>query len=62
MKNRRKVKDRRAYNLMQDQAYPCNRRFRPCRRLNSISVEWVPKNTVSQHPVILQMFSKLGYA
>ena len=36
---RRKLKDRRAKELKQDQAFPCNRRRQSCRRLNDISVE-----------------------
>ena len=42
MRERRKVQDRRAYNSKQDQAFPYNRRVRPCRRLNNISVKWYP--------------------
>jgi len=42
MKNRRKVKDRRDNNYKQDLLFPCNRRNRPDRRLNSISVEFIP--------------------
>jgi len=44
IKERRKVKDRRAYNQEKDQAYPYNRRIRPCRRLNNISVRWHPSD------------------
>jgi hypothetical protein len=61
MENRRKVKDRRAYNQEQDRGYPCNRRYRPCRRLNNISANWIPTATITRHPVISLMFRKLGY-
>jgi hypothetical protein len=57
---RRKVRDRRANDLKLDQTFPCNRRFRPCRRLNNISAEWIPSETITRHPVIRQMFRKLG--
>jgi len=56
------VKDRRANNLEQDQNYPHNRRIRPCRRLQNISAELIPEDTVLRHPVICQMFRHLGYA
>jgi hypothetical protein len=62
MNAKRRAKDRRGHNLMQDKEYRCNRRIRPCRRLDSISAEWVSMDTVSRHPVIWQMFQKLGYA
>lgn len=61
MKDRRKLADRRAYNARQDREYPCNRRYRPCRRLNNISADWIPTDIISRHPVISLMFSKLGY-
>ena len=61
MKDRRKILDRRAYNRKQDRAYPCNRRYRPCRRLNNISANWVPLETVTRHPVIWRMFRRQGY-
>jgi hypothetical protein len=61
MHEKRKVQDRRAHNLKQDQAHPRNRRIRPCRRLDNISAEWIPMNTISRHPVIFNMFRKLGY-
>ena len=62
MNNKRTVTDRRAHNLKQDQLYARNRRFRPCRRLDNISAEWIPENTINRHPVIWDMFRKLGYA
>ena len=61
MSNKRKVNDRRGHNLSQDQEHACNRRIRPCRRLGNISAEWIPISTVSRHPVICDMFRKLGY-
>jgi hypothetical protein len=42
MKNRRKAKDRRGNNYKQELSFPCNRRYRPDRRLNSISAEFIP--------------------
>jgi len=60
MKDRRKGKDRRANNWKQDQAYQSNRRIRPCRRLDSISAEWVPMDAISRHPAIWQMFRTLA--
>jgi hypothetical protein len=62
MNDRRKGKDRRAYNLKQDQAYPCNRRIHPCRRLDSISAEWIPMGAIKQYPVLWQVFSNLRRA
>jgi hypothetical protein len=62
MNRKRNEKDRRDYNLKQDNEFPCNRRIRPCRRLDSISAEWIPMETVTRHPVIWKMFQKLGYA
>jgi hypothetical protein len=61
MKNRRKVNDRRAYNPEQDRLPSCNRRYRPCRRLNNISADWIPMETITRHPVIPLMFRKRGY-
>jgi hypothetical protein len=60
MNERRKAKDQRANDLKQDQAYKCNRRIRPCRRLNNISAEWIPMGAIKRHPVIWYMFHKLG--
>jgi hypothetical protein len=61
MANRRKTIDRRAYNLKQDNEYRCNRRYRPCRRLNIISAKWFPRETLMRHPVIWYKLHKLGY-
>ena len=58
--DRRKGKDRRAYNPRQDEAYKCNRRIRPCRRLDSISAEWIPMGAIKQHPGIWHMFREQG--
>jgi hypothetical protein len=60
-KDRRKVQDRRANNLKQDQAFPHNRRYRPCRRLNNISVEEVDVDTFIHHPYLWLAFHVLGY-
>ena len=62
MNDKRKDTDRRAHDLLQDQERLCNRRIRPCRRLDSITAEWIPMNTINRHPVIWNMFRKLGYA
>lgn len=60
VKDRRKIKDRRANNLKQDNAYLNNRRHRPCRRLNSISAKWVPIETVMRHPILWLKFHEMG--
>ena len=62
MNDKRKVTDRRAYNPRQDKAYKCNRRIRPCRRLDSISAKWIPMGAIKRHPVIWHMFRELGCA
>ena len=58
MKNRRKLADRRHYKAKQDREYPCNRRVRPCRRLNNISAKWLSEETLNRHPVIWLTFRK----
>ncbi len=58
---RRKVKDRRANDLKQDQAFPYNRRYRPCRRLNNISVGEIHVDTFVRHPSLWAKFRHLGY-
>jgi hypothetical protein len=58
---KRKIKDRRANDLKQDQAFPCNRRFRPCRRLNNISVGEVHMDTFVRQPSLWVKFCNLGY-
>jgi len=50
--DQRKVTDRRRQAL----AWPNERRLRPDRRLNSISVEWIPFNEVSVHPITRNAF------
>ena len=60
MKNRRKLADRRQYNAKQDREFPCNRRVRPCRRLNNISVKWLSEDMLIRHPVIWLAFHKAG--
>ena len=57
----RSTKDRRANNLKKDQAFSCNRRFRPCRRLNNISVGEVHMDTFVRHPSLWARFRQLGY-
>jgi hypothetical protein len=60
-KDRRKVLDRRANNLKKDQGFPRNRRYRPCRRLNNISVEPVTLETFIHHPSLWLKLHLLGY-
>jgi hypothetical protein len=50
MEDRRKSPDRRSFNAKQEQACSNNRRRFPDRRLNKISVEWVPLEQVHDHP------------
>jgi len=50
--DQRKVTDRRRQEL----AWPNERRLRPDRRLNSISVEWIPFNEVYFHPITRDAF------
>jgi len=61
MKDRRKVKDGRSQNLCQDQQYSRNRRFRPCRRLNSISAKWISREMLIRHPIIWFKFRQIGF-
>ena len=49
MNNRRKIIDRRANNLKQDKGHRYNQRYRPCRRLNNISVKWIPLENINRH-------------
>jgi hypothetical protein len=58
---RRKTKDRRANDLKKDQAFPHNRRYRPCRRLNNISVEPVTLDTFIHHPSLWLRLHLMGY-
>ena len=60
MKNRRNLADRRQYNARQDREYPFNRRARPCRRLNNLSVKWLSEDTLIRHPVIWLAFHRAG--
>jgi hypothetical protein len=61
MGNRREIKDRRSNNLKHDREYRCNRRFRPCRRLNNIQAKWLHGETLMRHPLIWFKFRQLGY-
>jgi hypothetical protein len=54
MKERRKQKDRRSYNKPQSGA--CGHSRFPDRRLNSISVEWIPMGLVHSHPLTQRVF------
>lgn len=49
----RKVTDRRTC----EQSWPHDRRVQPDRRLNNISVEWVPFREVKSHPIIRDALS-----
>ena len=46
--DRRKITDRRT----QEQKLPYDHRVQPDRRLNNISVEWIPISEVNLHPVL----------
>jgi hypothetical protein len=54
MKERRKQKDRRGYSKP-DSGAGGRSRF-PDRRLNSISVEWIPMGLVHSHPKTHRVF------
>ena len=54
MKERRKLKDRRSYGKPKA-GISGHSRF-PDRRLNSISVEWVPMGLVHCHPITRRTF------
>ena len=58
MKERRKKADRRNFALKYHRPAKCDRRNSPDRRLNSISVEWVPISYVNIHPVTRLVFSR----
>jgi hypothetical protein len=57
--NRRIIIDRRLNNLKQDKEHRCNRRYRPCRRLNNISAKWIPMEALMRHPIIWFKFHKM---
>ena len=52
----RKIADRRRQAL----AWPNERRLRPDRRLNNISVEWVPFDEVNTHPITRDAFCSIS--
>jgi hypothetical protein len=54
MKERRKQKDRRGYG--KPQSGVCGHSRFPDRRLNSISVEWIPLGLVHSHPLTNRVF------
>lgn len=54
MKERRKLKDRRGYAKPRSGA--CGHSRFPDRRLNSISVEWIPLGLVHSHPLTQRVF------
>ena len=58
MKERRKQKDRRSYG--KPKAGTCERSRYPDRRLNSISVEWIPMGLVHCHPMTRRAFGFVG--
>ena len=51
--NRRNGADRRT----EEMKLPYNRRIRPDRRLNSISVEWIPDDEINLHPLVRRALS-----
>lgn len=46
--DRRKIAERRT----REQKLPYNHRIRPDRRLNNISVEWIPISEIDMHPAL----------
>jgi len=54
MRDRRKQKDRRGYGKPPSEV--CGRSRFPDRRLNNISVEWVPMGLVHSHPLTHRVF------
>jgi hypothetical protein len=54
MKERRKQKDRRSYG--KPKSGVCGGSRFPDRRLNSISVEWIPMGLVHSHPITHRVF------
>lgn len=52
--DRRMVTDRR----IQEQKLPYDRRVQPDRRLNNISVEWIPLSEVTLHPTLREALSR----
>jgi len=53
--DQRKITDRRRQEL----TWPNERRLRPDRRLNNISVEWIPFNEVYFHPITRDAFCSI---
>jgi len=51
--DQRKITDRRT----QKQILPYDHRVRPDRRLNNISVEWIPFSEVILHPILCDALS-----
>lgn len=58
MTERRKQPDRRNFESHNDARPRCQRRVSPDRRLNSISVEWIPFSNVHSHPDARFVFSR----
>jgi hypothetical protein len=56
MKERRKKNDRRHYIAGKEGSPGNNRRRFPDRRLNSISVEWIPMGLAHAHPITRRVF------
>jgi hypothetical protein len=54
MKERRKQQDRRSYG--KPKTAVCGHSRFPDRRLNSISVEWIPMGLVHDHPLTKRVF------
>jgi hypothetical protein len=56
IRDKRKVTDRR----IQIHSMPYNRRVRPDRRLNNISVEWIPLAEDKLHPAMRKLLDMPG--
>jgi hypothetical protein len=55
---KRTNKDRRSGSIEMEKSFPCNRRRMPDRRLNNISVEWIPSEKAGNNTLIRLMFWK----
>ena len=56
MNERREIKDRRSNDLKKERAFKYNRRRFADRRLNNISVTWIPMGVAHSHPVTNNVF------
>ncbi len=55
---RRMDKDRRCGSIEMERLFPCDRRRMPDRRLNNLSVEWIPAENAVNNRLIRLMFWK----